>query len=65
MQLYWDAAKSLGRPGRKPARKHVRDVRDFNNIETRAVIRFFFFARQGAERNSRHSERNISLFPSW
>ena len=22
-------------------------------------------ARQGAEGNSRHSERNVSLFPSW
>ena len=27
------------------------DARDFNNIETRAVIIFFFFARQGAEGN--------------
>ena len=26
------------RPGRKQARKHDRDARDFNNIETRAVI---------------------------
>jgi len=34
------------------------DVRDFNNIETRAVIKFFP-ARQGAEGNSRHSDRNI------
>ena len=35
------------------------DARDFN-IETRAVIKFFFSpARQGAEGNSRHSERNI------
>jgi len=34
---------------RKQARKHVRDARDFNNIETRAVIKIFFFsARQGA-----------------
>jgi len=37
------ADKSLARPGKKQARKHVRDVRDFNNIETRAVIKFFFF----------------------
>jgi len=58
------ADKSLARPGRKRARKHVRDARDFNNIETRAVIKFFS-ARQGAEGNSHHSERNISLFPSW
>jgi hypothetical protein len=34
------------------------DARDFNNIETRAVI-IFFSARQGAEGNSRHSDRNI------
>ena len=33
------------------------DARDFNNIETRAVIKFFFL--QGAEGNSRHSDRNI------
>ena len=45
------ADKSLARPARKQARKHVRDARDFNNIETRAVIKFFFFpARQGAEK---------------
>ena len=56
--------KSLGRPGRKQARKYIRDDRDFNNIEKRAVIKFFP-ARQGAEGNSRHSERNISLFSSW
>ena len=56
---------SLARPGSKQARKHVRDKRDFNNIETRAVIKFILPARQGAEGNSRHSERNISLFPSW
>ena len=31
------ADKSLARPGKKQARKHVRDARDFNNIETRAV----------------------------
>ena len=35
------------------------DARDFNNIETRTVIKFFFPARQGSEGNSRHSERNI------
>jgi hypothetical protein len=39
---YWGADKSLARPGRKQARKHVRDARDFNNIETRAVIKYFF-----------------------
>ena len=63
--MYRGADKSLARPGRKQARKHVRDARDLNNIETRAVINFFFPARQGAEGNSRNSDRNISLFPSW
>jgi len=37
------------------------NARDFNNIETRAVIKSFFSARQGAEGNSRHSDRNIRV----
>jgi len=47
--LKWDtdyipqgADKSLAGPGRKQTRKHVRDARDFNKIETRAVIKFLF-----------------------
>jgi len=39
--MYRGADKSLARPGKKQARKHVRDARDFNNIETRAVIKNF------------------------
>ena len=39
--MYRVADKSLARPGRKQARKHARDARDFNNIETRAVIKMF------------------------
>ena len=39
---YRGADKSLARPGRKQVRKHVRDARDFNNVETRAVIKLFF-----------------------
>ena len=35
--LYRGTDKSLARPGRKQARKHVREARDFNNIETRAA----------------------------
>ena len=35
------------------------DARDFKNIETRAVIKFFPPAKQGAEGNSRHSDRNV------
>jgi len=34
------------------------DVRDFNNMETRSVIIFFFFM-QGTDGNSAHSDRNI------
>jgi len=45
--MYRGADKSLARPGRKQARKHVRDECDFNNIETRAVINFFFLPLQG------------------
>ena len=36
------ADKSLARPRTKEARKHVRDASDFNNMETRAVIKYFF-----------------------
>ena len=36
-----------------------RDTRDFNNMETRGVIKFFFPASQDAEGNIRHSDRNI------
>jgi len=62
---YLGADKSLARPGKKQALKNVKDARDFNNIETRAIIKFFFPARQGAEGNSRHSDRNISVLTSW
>jgi len=46
--IYGDADKSLPRPGRKQALKHVRDTRDFNNIEMRAVIKIFFFLQDKA-----------------
>jgi len=38
--IYRGPDKSLARPGRKQTRKHVTDARDFNNFETRAVIKF-------------------------
>jgi hypothetical protein len=38
--VYQGADKSLARPGRKQTRKHVRDSRDFNKIETPPVIKF-------------------------
>ena len=40
VNLYRGADKSLARTGRKEVRKLVRDARDFNNIKTRAVIKF-------------------------
>ena len=39
---YRGGDKSLARPGRKQARKHFRDARHFNKIETRAVIKVLF-----------------------
>jgi len=39
---YRDADRFLARPGRKQARKHVRDARDFNKIKTQAIIEFLF-----------------------
>jgi len=61
--IYRGADKSLAGPGRKQAPKHLRNERDFNNIETRAVNKFFFFpAKQGADRNSRHSDRTLVCF---
>jgi len=35
------------------------NARDFNNMETQAVIKFFFSAGQGAKGNSNHSDRKI------
>ena len=63
--IYRCADKSLARPGRKQARKHVRDAWFKKKIETRAVIKFLFPAREGAEGIPRRSDRNICLVPSW
>ena len=40
--MYRGADNSLARLGKKQPRKHVRDLRDFNNIDTRTVIKFLF-----------------------
>ena len=63
--IYRGADKSLARPGRKQARKHVRDERDFNNIETRAVIRDFIL--QGKAPNEIHAilTETLAFFLSW
>jgi len=59
-KMYRGADKSLARPGRKQARKHVRDARDFNNIETRAVIKFYFFL-QGKATKEIHASLTETL----
>jgi len=53
--IYRGADRSLARPGRKQARKHVMDARDFRNMETRAVTKFFFFPLQGKAPKEIHS----------
>ena len=65
--VYRGADKSLARPGRKQARKHVRDARDFDNIEMRAVIMFSFFP-QGKAPKEIHAfltETLACFLPGW
>ena len=60
------ADKSLAQPGRKQARKYVREARDFNNIETRAVIKYFFL--QGKAQKVIHAiltETLACVLPGW
>ena len=56
------ADKSLARPRKKQTRKHVRDARDFNNIETGAVTKFFLFSCK--EIHAILTE-TLACFPSW
>ena len=48
---YWSADKSLARPGRKQTLKHVRDARDFKNIQTRVAFKFCFSLQGKAPKN--------------
>jgi len=45
----------------------TKGTRAISTTSRRELSSSFFFspARQGAEENSRHSDRNIRLFPSW
>jgi len=56
------ADKSLARPGRKQARKYVREARDFNNIETRAVIKFFFLQGKAPKEIHAILTENLACF---
>ena len=61
---YRGADKSLARPGRKQARNHVRDARDFNNIEARAVIKFLFLqGKSPKEIHAFSTEKLACLLP--
>jgi len=47
--VYRVADKSLAQPGKKQARKHVRDTSDYKKIETRDVINFIFLQDKAAK----------------
>jgi len=59
LSVYRCDDKSLARPLRKQARKHVRDARDFIKIETRAVIKFLFL--QGKAPKEIHAILTVTL----
>ena len=63
--IYRVADKSLARPGWKQARSMSR-TRAISTTSRRDLSSSYFFpARQDAEGNLHHSDRNISFFPSW
>ena len=60
------AGKSLARPGRETSSEACQGRARFQQHRDASCHQVFFFpASQGAEGNSRHSDRNISFFPSW
>jgi hypothetical protein len=60
------ADNSLARPGRKQARKHVRDARDFNSIEAQAVIKFFWLQGKAPEEIHAILTKTLACFlPGW
>jgi len=63
--MYRGADTSLSLPGRKQARKHVRDARDFNNIETRAVIKFLFLHGNAPKEIQSILTEALAFAPSW
>jgi hypothetical protein len=63
--FYLGADKSLALPGRKQARNHVRDARDLNNIETPAVIMYFFLQGKAPKEIHAILTETLASFPSW
>ena len=57
------ADKSLARPGRKQSRKHVRNARDINNIESIAVIKIFFRSKAPEEIHAILTETLVCFLP--
>jgi len=57
--------KSLARPGRKKSSEACQGRARFQQHRDAGCHQLLFPARQGAEGNSRHSDINVSLFPSW
>ena len=58
--------KSLARPGRKQARKHVREARDFNKSEMRGVIRFLFLQGKAPKEIHAILTKTLAFFlPGW
>jgi len=57
------ANKSLARPGRKQARKHVRGARDFNNIETSGVINIIFLQGKAPKEIHAILTETLACFP--
>ena len=62
---YRGTDKSLARPGSKTSSEACQGRARFQQHRDTSCHQVFLPARQGAEINSRHSDRNISLFPSW
>ena len=57
------ADKSLAQPARKEVRKHVRDARDFNNIETRPSGFFFLQGKAPKEIHTILTETLVCVLP--
>ena len=62
--LYRGADKSLAKTRKETSSEAYRGRARFQQNKDVSCLQVSFLARQGAEGNSRHSDRNISLFPS-
>jgi len=64
-RLYQGADKSLAWPRRKKSSEACQRRAQFQQNLDASCHQISFPARQGAELNASHSDRNISLFPFW